>query len=133
MSRGKPTPGAYQPFAPARRPGGHPAAKPKYRVLVHRQFQQEFEKLAERCGLESARQFWDHVATTPGSFPLVNRSSVLKGKAGEPDNAGFSRTIHYEISGAARINYQYSDTHQTTPQDKPHKVVRIKTISYGSH
>jgi hypothetical protein len=133
VSRGHPTPGAYQPFASARRPGGHPAAKPGYRVLVHRQFQREYEELGARCGVESAQQFWDHVAATPGSFPRVNQSSVLKGKAGEPDAVGFSRTIHYEISGAARINYQYSDTYQTTPHDKPHKVVRIKTISYSSH
>jgi alkylation response protein AidB-like acyl-CoA dehydrogenase len=30
-------------------------------------------------------------------------SQVLRGKAGEPMGPGFSRTIHYEISGAGRI------------------------------
>jgi hypothetical protein len=29
---------AYQPFTPARRPGGRPAARPRYQVLVHRKF-----------------------------------------------------------------------------------------------
>jgi hypothetical protein len=38
-----------------------------------------------------------------GSRATINRIGVLRGKAGRPIAEGFSRTIHYEISGAAPI------------------------------
>jgi hypothetical protein len=54
-----------RPFPPARRPGGRPAAKPRYRVLVHRKFADLWASLPERVGLAAAQQFYDHVAKTP--------------------------------------------------------------------
>lgn len=102
-------------------------------MLVHRQYIDEYNELVTRCGLESAQQFWDHVANTPGAISVINGTTVLKGKAGRPDVDGFSRTIHYEISGAARINFQFCDAYRTGPDDEPHSIVRIKTITFTSH
>lgn len=127
------TPRAYQPFLPARRPGTRPVTAPRYRVLVHRRFLDVWTDIVERVGLESAQQFWDHVAHTPGSIPTVGTSTVLKGTAGRPRAPGFSRTIHYEISGAGRIDYQYADRHTTRSGGDEHAVVFILTIDLGSH
>ena len=55
-----------------------------------------------RVGLENAQQFWDHVATTPGQPPKVGTSSVMKGKHALPKWPGYSKTIHYEITGPGR-------------------------------
>lgn len=125
--------GAYSPFQPAARPGGRPASKPPYRVLVHRRFAQLWEQLPQRVGLESALQFYDHVAQTPGEPPKVNSSSLLRGKAGKPKFEGASRTIHYEISGAGRINYQSVNAYTGGEHGDPHSVVFILSIDLSSH
>lgn len=127
------TGGAYRPFQPARRPGGKPAARPRYRVLVHRRFAQAWGELPDRVGLASARQFYDHVAATPGQPAPINRTGVLRGRAGEPMAPGFSRTIHYEISGAGRIDYQYHDSYIDGAHGDPHPVVFIRSINLSSH
>ena len=124
---------AYQPYVPAKRPAGKPAEKPKYRVLVHRQYKAHYEQLVKRVGPESAQQFWDHVSQTPGEPCPVASTTVLKGKAGRPIGPGWSRTIHYEVSGAGRIDYQYCDQYRTTPDGDIHQVVCIRTINYASH
>lgn len=36
---------------------------------------------------------------------------------------GFSRTVHYEISGAGRIDYQYHDSYAGGDHGDPHPVV----------
>jgi hypothetical protein len=86
-----------------------------------------------RVGLESAQQFYDHVAGTPGAVPGVGTSRILRGSAGRPIQAGFSRTIHYETSGAGRIDYQYNDAFQGGAAGDPHPVVFILTITLASH
>ena len=91
--------GAYSPYEPAARPGGHPAEKPRYRVLVHRKFARDWDALAKTVGLTSAQQFYDHVAFTPDKPPRINSSVIMRGKAGTPKFVGASRTVHYEISG----------------------------------
>ena len=58
---------AYNPMEPARSLGGKPLEKPKYRVLVHRKDASAWEQIVERVGLKQARQFWDHVAQSPGT------------------------------------------------------------------
>ena len=123
---------SYRPFEPARRPGGRPSAKPRYRVLVHRKFADMWASLPERVGLSAAQQFYDHVASTPGQPSAINRTGVLRGKAGDPMAPGFSRTIHYEISGAGRIDYQYCDAYLGARGD-PHSVVFIRAINLTSH
>jgi hypothetical protein len=126
-------PGAYQPFRPARRPGGSPPHRPRYRVLVHRQYLDLWQQLADRVGLTSAQQFYDHVANTPGIPPSVGTTTILAGKAGRPIADGFSRTVHYEISGAGRINYQFNDAYSGGARGDRHPVVFILTIDLGSH
>lgn len=127
------TPSVYQPYGPARRPGGRPATKPAYRVTVHRKMRARWEDLAAKVGVESAQQFYDHIACTPGSPPDVGSCSHLKGAAAKPTEPGFSRTYHYEISGAGRINYQFNNVYTGGADGDPHPVVRILSINHGSH
>jgi hypothetical protein len=115
-----------------RRPGGRPTAKPRYRVLAHRRFLDLWEQLPECVGLQAAQQFYDHVANTPGQTPAVGTTTVLKGSLGQPFAPGFSRTVHCEISGAGRIDYQYHDAN-VGARDDPHPVVFILRIDLGSH
>lgn len=124
---------SYAPFVPGRRPGGRPRRRPRYRVLVHRAFAASWSELPRHVGLESAQQFYDHVADTPGRPPSVNRTTILRGRAGRPLAPGFSRTIHYEISGPGRIDYQYADEFRSGRMGDPHPVVFILTIGLGSH
>jgi hypothetical protein len=125
--------GAYRPLWRARRPGGRPLVAPAYRVLVHRQYADKWLELADRVGEDAAQRFWDHVAMTPGTMPATAGSCILKGSAGRPQSAGWSRTVHYEVSSMGRINYQYCDSYQTAPDADLHKVVAILTIDYSSH
>ncbi|WP_157106220.1 hypothetical protein [Nocardia sienata] len=128
-----PQPGAYRPFVAARAPGGRPPTEPAYRVLVHRQYLDAWNSLADRVGITSARQFWEHVSCTPGTPPAVGTSTVLRGKHHGPKWEGYSRTIHYEISGAGRIDYQYCNATTEGDRGDPHPVVKILTIDLGSH
>lgn len=124
---------AYHPYWVTSRPGGKPLTAPEYRVLVNKQFWDKWEQIVTRVGLESATQFWDHVAWTPNQPPLINRSSFLRGAPGAPMGEDWSKTIHYEISSMARINYQYNDEFQFTADSDVHKVVAIRSINYSSH
>ena len=131
--RRDPAPGAYRPHIAARRPGGSPAVKPVFRVLVHRQFLGIWTELPSRAGLANAQQFWDHVAMTPGRPPKVGTSSVMKGKYAAPKWPGYSKTIHYEITGAGRIDYQFNPATTEGRRGDPHGVVKILAIDLGSH
>lgn len=124
---------AYQPYRPARRPGGKPTKKPRYRVLVHRQYEQLWEKLPERVGMQNAQQFYDYVANSPGAPASIGQTSILAGRAGRPKEQGFSKTIHYEISGAGRIDFQFHNAYTGGARGDPHPVVRILTIDLSSH
>ncbi len=117
----------------ARSPGGRPDQAPVYRVVVHRQYLPEWNRLVERVGLENAQQFYAHVSRSPGSPPSVGSSSYLRGKAGRPKWIGYSRTIHYEISGAGRIDYQWTNEESSGADSDLHPVVRILTIDLNSH
>ena len=44
-----------------------------------------------------------------------------------------SKTIHYEITGAGRIDYQFNPSATEGPRGDPHGVVKILTIDLGSH
>ena len=117
----------------ARRPGKRPSTRPTYRVLVHREFLPEWSLPAERVGLQNAQQFWDHAARTPGEPPIIGRSSVMKGKHNGPKWPGYSPTIHYEISGAGRIDYQFNPRSSEGSRGDAHPVVKILSIDLGSH
>lgn len=127
------TEGAYKPFGPARRPGGRPGEAPAYRVLVHRKFERHWNELVDRIGLQQAQEFWDHVATAPGSPPATASTCVLRGKAGKPIGEGWSRTVHYELSSKARANFQFNDAYKTRPDADAHAVVAVLTLDYSSH
>lgn len=126
-------PGAYSPYQPAARPGEAPSEAPRFRVLVHRKFYRLWLALPDRVGIESAQQFYDHVAYAADRPPDINTSCILRGKAGKPVGEGFSRTIHYEVSGAGRINYQYNQTYTGGAYGDPHPVVFILSINLSSH
>ena len=125
--------GAYSPFVPARRPGGKPDQSPIFRVLVHRQFLDHYQRMEEAVGLKQAQEFWDHVAMTPDAWPAAASSCILRGKAGLPRGVGWSRTIHYELSSMARANYQYHREYKTSPDGDPHPVVVVMAIDLTSH
>jgi hypothetical protein len=124
---------AYEPLQPARRPETSPGQAPTYRVLVHRKYTQHYSELPDRVGVQQAQQLWDHLASNPGRPSPIASTTVLKGEAGRPKGPGWSRTIHYEVSSSARVDYQYCDEYRTSPTGDPHKVVAILTISFGSH
>lgn len=58
---------------------------------------------------------------------------MLRGKHHGPKWAGYSRTIHYEISGAGRIDYQYCNATTEGELGDPHPVVKILSIDLGNH
>jgi hypothetical protein len=89
--------------------------------------------LPDRVGVESAQQFYDHVSNTPGEPAAIGRTTYLKGKAGRPKEEGFSRTVHYEISGAGRIDYQYNSAYTGGARGDPYPIVRILAIDLSSH
>jgi hypothetical protein len=125
--------GAYSPYVAARRPDESPQTKPLFRVLVHHRYLDEWNSLADRVGIQNAQRFWDHVAHKPGEAPDVGQCSVMKGKHNGPKWAGYSRTIHYEVSGAGRIDYQYNAASTEGALGDAHPVVKILVIDLGSH
>jgi hypothetical protein len=70
---------------------------------------------------------------TPGQTPKVGTSSVMKGKHALPKWPGYSKTIHYEITGAGRIDYQFNPSATEGPRGDPHAVVKILTIYLRNH
>lgn len=124
---------AYKPLEPARAPGGKPQVAPGYRVLVHRKYSNHWAEIVDRVGIQQAQQFWAHVTTTPGVKSPIASITILKGTVGRPKADGWSRTYHYELSGAARINYQFHNHFTGGTEGDPHKVVALLTIDFGSH
>lgn len=88
--------------------------------------------LAETVGLENAQQFYDHVTLTPDRPPKIGTSGMLKGRHNRGQH-GWSTRIHYEISGAGRIDYEYNPAYSGGAQGDAHAVVRILNIALGSH
>jgi hypothetical protein len=90
--------GAYQPYRPVRRPGRRPAAKPRYRVLVHRKFAELWEALPGRVGVTSVQQFYDHVAdyenSGAGRIDYQYHDSYTGGAHHDPHPVVFIRAIN---------------------------------------
>ncbi len=57
----------------------------------------------------------------------------MKGKHNGPQWDGYSKTVHYEISGAGRIDYQYNAASTEGERGDPHGVVKILIIDHSSH
>lgn len=100
---------------------------------MHRQYLDTWNAISDQVGEANAQQFWDHVAFTPGQHPAVGTSSVMKGKHNKAKWPGYSSTIHYEISGAGRIDYQYNSGSAEGAAGDRHGVVKILTIDLSSH
>lgn len=128
-----PEPGAYRPFVAARAPDGRPVDAPRFRVLIHRKHAEMWARLPEVVGLEAVQQSWDHISATPDKPPAVGSSVLLRGHHHRGKWPGYSRTAHYEISGAGRIDYQYHAASTEGAQGDPHPVVKILHIALGSH
>ena len=57
----------------------------------------------------------------------------MKGKHNGPKWPGYSKTIHYKITGAGRIDYQFNPSATEGARGDPHGVVKITSIDLGSH
>ena len=101
-------------------------------MLVHRQFEHLWRQLPDRVGIEASQQFFDHIANTPGQIASLGATTILKGSLGRPIAEGFSRTVHYEISGGGRLDFQYNDAYVGLQGDA-HPVVFILRIDLASH
>lgn len=133
MAADDPRPGAYRPFVAARAPAGRPVVRPGWRVLVHRKSLATWMSLPDLLGLETAQQVWDHLTTRPDGPPDVGSSVLLRGHHHVGKWPGYSRTVHFEISGAGRIDYQYNARADDGSMGDPHAVVKILHIDLGSH
>jgi len=69
---------------------------------------------------------------TPGQPPKAGSFSVMKGKCAVPKWPGYSKTIHYEITGAGRIDYQFNPSADDGARGDSHGVVKIMSIDPGS-
>ena len=124
---------AYQPKRPAKRPGSKPSEAPRFRVLVHRQYYEKYCRLPEFIGMKAAQELWDFLAMAPDQAPRTGSCVILKGKAGDPHEVGWSRTRHYEASSKVRVDYEFNREFKTEDGADPHPVVAILTITLTSH
>lgn len=136
MSRSDdPQPGAYRPFVAARYPAsGRPDGRPEWRVLVHRRHLHDWNRILQTCGESNAKELWEHLTTQPDQKPRLGSVTPMKGRLGRQTPDGMSRVFHYELTGAARVDYRYNAAYRTdAATGDPHKVVQIINISLGSH
>jgi hypothetical protein len=127
-----PKPSSYRPFVSARRPGGPPAGKPKWRVIVHRKHLQLWNDLVDRCGLQAAQQCWDQLAFNADRPSPFGNITMMKGKLRHGKD-GWSGVHHYEITGAGRVDFQHHANFSGGAIGDEHAVVRIISIDLGSH
>ena len=73
-----------------------------------------------------------HIPQTPDQHPKVGTSDMLRGNHNQ-GKSGWSRRVHYEITGAGRIDYEYHPRYKTSSDGDEHAVVRILVINLSSH
>lgn len=122
---------AYKPHVPVRRPGGQPAKKPPYRVLVHRKYDDAWRQWVLGSGLQSAQQCWDHLAFTPNRPLQINSSTRLRGKNFAAKD-GFSAVLHYRVGKAARVDYRFHDAFTGGDEGDAHRIVKIDWVGPSS-
>jgi hypothetical protein len=101
-------------------------------VLIHHDYSTLWDALIDRVGLSNAQRAWDHLATQPGSPPLIGQCTKLRGMQKYAKD-GWSAVYHYEVSSKGRIDYQFHDAHQSSGDLEPSPVVRILRLDLGSH
>lgn len=132
----EPIPKAYAPYVAARYPAaGSPEEKPQWRVLVHRQHVNDWNRILEVCGESNAVELWTHLTTRPDQKPLLGSVTIMRGNQHSKKADGMSRVHHYRISGAGRVDYRFNPEYQVkgTPPGDKHRVVQIISIDLGSH
>ncbi|GAA3058860.1 MULTISPECIES: hypothetical protein [Actinomycetes] len=129
-----PQPKAYRPFVAARYPAsGQPVEKPVWRVIVHRKHVDAWNRILDLCGESNAQELWQHLTTRPDQQPLLGTVTPMKGRRYGPTADGMSRVYHYEVTGAARVDYRFNPNYRTSVDGDPHRIVQIISISLGSH
>lgn len=103
-----------------------------WRLLVHRHYARAWESLADRVDQDSAQQLHDHVPATTDRPPRVGTSGMLRGNHNK-GKSGWSTRIHYEVTGAGQIDYEYHATYRVGAKSDKQPVVRILRIELGSH
>lgn len=135
----EPTPGAYAPLVAARYPGEGTARSnqrlpaPLWRVLVHRKQVDDWGRLGEVCGQSNAEELWLHLTQQPDQKPRLGTVTPMRGKLGKATADGWSRVYHYEVTGAARVDYRFHAAYRTSRSGDAHRVVSIVLVSLGSH
>lgn len=126
-------PKSYRPFVVARYPAtGKAPVKPSWRILVHRKHLERWNSIASVCGESNAGELWLHLATQPDQRPRLGTVTPMKGNQHGKQADGTSRVYHYEVSGAARVDYRFNAEAKAGKGDK-HPVVWIVSIELGSH
>jgi hypothetical protein len=127
----RPRPGAYAPFVTVGSPSGKPANRPKFRVLLHKTQWKQWQEARGQVGETNIKELWDHLAYRADQRPLLGSVTALRGGAFEGKD-GWSRVYHYELTGAARVDYQFKQDYVGRDGDA-HPVVKIIRIQLGSH
>lgn len=133
MTKGaaRPPAGAYAPLVPIGSPSGKPDLKPRFRVLLHKGDWKIWQDAIERAGAQNIKELWDHLAYRPDHPPLLGTVTRLRGKH-LSGSQGWSAVHHYELTGAARVDYQFNPAYVGLEGD-PHGVVKIIRITLSSH
>lgn len=100
--------------------------------MVHQKYQDKWDALTERVGLQSAQRAWDHLATQPDLPPPIGHCQKLRGMEKYAKD-GWSSLYHYEVSSMARVDFQFNPGHRADPEKEPCQVVRIVRIGLSSH
>jgi hypothetical protein len=75
----RPPVGAYDPFITIASPGGKPATKWRYRILMSKGLWKAWENAIGQAGPQNVQQLWNHLAYRPDQPPLLGCVTRLKG------------------------------------------------------
>ncbi|WP_146083595.1 MULTISPECIES: hypothetical protein [unclassified Rathayibacter] len=116
-------------LVPAADPLNDQVIRPAYRILIHDQFANYWEQLVSRVGSDIARGIWGHITVSPTALNS-DSITVLRGKAGDPISAGWSKTHLYEVPNKVAITFQYNKGYRLSAEGKAVPSVVVRTIDY---
>lgn len=128
---GRPPEGAYAPLLTVPSPGETPQTQPRFRVLIHKSDWKLWQTGIDRAGVKNMIDLWDHLAFRPDQPPILGTVTRLRGGHMKGSD-GWSTVHHYELTGAARVDYQ-SHPRFVGEHGDEHGVVKIIKISFDSH